>query len=98
MLQKPEKFENRLLGPTISNQALTTLSRNRGFTKGFTFCRRHWRRGHKLPPYAGGSHAHCFNSLFPPRLVVEILSHVNCRVSHVVPRHLGPNANTAHEA
>jgi len=30
--------------------------------------------------------------------VEDILGHVNCRVSHVVPRHLRPNANTAHEA
>src|SRR2546422_6071392 len=68
-----------------------------GLQKGL-HCRRHWRRGHKLSPNAGGSHAHCFNSLFPPRLVVDILSHVNVGVSHVVPRHLRPNASTAHQA
>jgi len=68
-----------------------------GTAKGL-HCRRQWRRGHKLSPNAGGSHAHCFNSLFPPRLVVDILSHVNVGVSHVVPRHLRPNASTAHQA
>ncbi len=41
------------------------------------------RRRHKLPPNGRGSHAHGFHSFFPPRLVVDILSHIDSRVSHI---------------
>jgi len=52
----------------------------------------------KLAPDRSGSQTHSFHSLLPPSAVVNILSHVDSRVSHVVPRHFGPNANTAHQA
>ena len=89
------------LSPTISNQVLAD-TRRVGEKQGLPKKDLHWRKlflcGHELPPYSSGSHAHGFNSLFPPRLVVDILGHVDCGMSHVVPRYLWPDANTAHQA
>jgi hypothetical protein len=89
------------LSPTISSQVLVD-TRRVGEKQGLPQKDLHWRRcflcGHELPPYSSGSHAHGFNSLFPPRLVVDILGHIDCGMSHVVPRHLWPDANTAHQA
>jgi hypothetical protein len=89
------------LSPTISNQALAD-TRRVGEKQGLPQKDLHWRKrflcGHELPPNRSGSHAHSFNSLFPPRLVVDILGHVDRGMSHVVPRYLWPDANTAHQA
>ena len=60
--------------------------------------RRRYGLRQKLAPDRSGSHAHSFNSLFPPGAVVNILGHIHRRVSHVVPRHFRPDANTAHQA
>src|SRR5450755_2282387 len=89
------------LSPTNSNQVLADARRvgeKQGLPKKDLHWRKRFRCGHELPPYRGGSHAHGFNSLFPPRLVVDILGHVDCGMSHVVPRYLWPDANTAHQA
>jgi len=66
-----------------------------GLQKGLHWPRR-LRRGHEFPPNSRGSHAHGFNSFFPPRLVVDILGHIDSRMSHVVSRHFRPNSHTAH--
>ena len=89
------------LSPTISNQVLADTRRvgeKQGLPKKDLHWRKRFRCGHEFPPYSSGSHAHGFNSLFPPRLVVDILGHVDCGMSHVVPRYLWPDANTAHQA
>src|SRR5437899_4469725 len=61
------------LSPTISNQVLAD-TRRVGEKQGLPQKDLHWRKcflcGHELPPYSSGSHAHGFNSLFPPLLVV----------------------------
>jgi hypothetical protein len=83
------------LSPTISNQVLAD-TRRVGEKQGLPQKDLHWRKcflcGHELPPYSSGSHAHGFDSLFPPRLVIDILGHVDCGMSHVVPRYLWPDA------
>ncbi len=89
------------LSPTISNQVLADTRRvgeKQGLPKKDLHWGKHFLRGHELPPYSSGSHAYGFNSLFPPRLVVDILGHVDCGMPHVVSSYLRPNANTAHQA
>jgi hypothetical protein len=59
-------------------------------------CRHRLRQ--KFAPHRSGSHAHSFNSFFPPCAIVDILRHVYVGVSHVVPRHFRPDASAAHRA
>jgi hypothetical protein len=84
----------------VSGRAFNTFQNRREFEDFQKDLHSRCRNGlrEEFTPHRRGSHAHSFNSFFPPCAVVDILGHVNVSVSHVVPRNFRPDANTAHQA